>query len=133
MLREQKNTAKGQHPAAIVLSCIDSRAPVELIFDLESGDTFSSRVAGNISNEDILGSMEYACALAGSKLVIVMGHTACGAIKGAVDHVRLGKLTGLLEEILPAIEATQYDGGGDAAAVPVSCVQPPSRCGILCW
>lgn len=110
LLREQKNTAKGQYPAAIVLSCIDSRAPVELILDLGIGDTFNSRVAGNIANEDILGSMEYACAVAGSKLVLVMGHTACGAIKGAVDHVQLGNLTALLEKIRPAIEATQYDG-----------------------
>jgi carbonic anhydrase len=110
LLQEQKNTAKGQHPAAIVLSCIDSRAPVELILDLGIGDTFNSRVAGNIVNEDILGSMEYACAVAGSKLVLVMGHTACGAIKGAIDKVQLGNLTGLLEKIRPAIEATRYDG-----------------------
>jgi carbonic anhydrase len=110
LLQEQKNTAKGQHPAAIVLSCIDSRAPVELILDLGIGDTFNSRVAGNIVNEDILGSMEYACAVAGSKLVLVMGHTACGAIKGAIDKVQLGNLTGLLGKIYPAIEATQYDG-----------------------
>jgi carbonic anhydrase len=110
LLREQKNTAKGQYPAAIVLSCIDSRAPVELILDLGIGDTFNSRVAGNIANEDILGSMEYACAVAGSKLVLVMGHTSCGAIKGAVDQVQLGNLTGLLGKIRPAIEATQYDG-----------------------
>lgn len=110
LLQEQKNTAKGQHPAAIVLSCIDSRAPVELILDLGIGDTFNSRVAGNIVNEDILGSMEYACAVAGSKLVLVMGHTACGAIKGAIDKVQLGNLTGLLGKICPAIEATRYDG-----------------------
>lgn len=110
LLQEQKNTAKSQHPAAIVLSCIDSRAPVELILDLGIGDTFNSRVAGNIVNEDILGSMEYACAVAGSKLVLVMGHTACGAIKGAIDKVQLGNLTSLLGKIWPAIEATQYDG-----------------------
>lgn len=110
LLREQKNTAKGQRPAAIVLSCIDSRAPVELILDLGIGDTFNSRVAGNIVNEDILGSMEYACAVAGSKLVLVMGHTNCGAIKGAIDNVQLGNLTGLLGKIRPAIEATQHDG-----------------------
>lgn len=110
LLQEQKNTAKGQHPAAIVLSCIDSRAPVELILDLGIGDTFNSRVAGNIANEDVLGSMEYACALSGSKLVLVMGHTACGAIKGAIDKVQLRNLTGLLENIRPAIDATQHDG-----------------------
>jgi carbonic anhydrase len=118
LLREQKNTAKGQHPAAIVLSCIDSRAPVELILDLGIGDTFNSRVAGNIVNEDILGSMEYACAVAGSKLVLVMGHTACGAIKGAIDKVQLGNLTGLLEKIRPAIETTQYDGDRTAKNYP---------------
>lgn len=118
LLREQKNTAKGQHPAAIVLSCIDSRAPVEIILDLGIGDTFNSRVAGNIANEDILGSMEYACAVAGSKLVLVMGHTACGAIKGAIDNVQLGNLTGLLEKIRPAIEATQYDGDRTAKNYP---------------
>ena len=110
LLREQKNTVKGQHPAAIVLSCIDSRAPVELILDLGIGDTFNSRVAGNIANEDILGSMEYACAVVGSKLVLVMGHTNCGAIKGAIDQVQLGNLTGLLDKIRPAVESTQYDG-----------------------
>ena len=110
LLREQKNTAKSQHPAAIVLSCIGSRAPVELILDLGIGDTFNSRVAGNIANEDVLGSMEYACAVAGSKLVLVMGHTNCGAIKGAIDNVRLGNLTGLLGKIRPAIELTQYHG-----------------------
>ena len=118
LLQEQKNTAKGQHPAAIVLSCIDSRAPVELILDLGIGDTFNSRVAGNIVNEDILGSMEYACAVAGSKLVLVMGHTACGAIKGAIDKVQLGNLTGLLEKIRPAIDATPYDGNRIANNYP---------------
>lgn len=118
LLREQKNTAKSQHPAAIVLSCIDSRAPVELILDLGIGDTFNSRVAGNIVNEDILGSLEYACAVAGSKLVLVMGHTHCGAIKGAIDNVRLGNLTGLLGKIRPAMEATQYDGDRTAKNYP---------------
>jgi carbonic anhydrase len=109
-LREQMITAKGQYPAAIVLSCIDSRAPAELIFDLGIGDIFSARVAGNIANDDILGSMEYACAVAGSKVVLVMGHTACGAIKGAIEKVQLGNLTGLLKKIRPAVETTQYDG-----------------------
>lgn len=109
-LREQMTSAKGQHPAAVVLSCIDSRAPAEIILDLGIGDIFNSRVAGNIVNEDILGSLEFACAVAGSKVVLVMGHTACGAIKGAIDKVQLGNLTGLLEKIRPAVEATQYDG-----------------------
>ena len=109
-LREQTTSAKGQHPAAVVLSCVDSRAPAEIILDLGIGDMFNSRVAGNIVNEDILGSLEFACAVAGSKVVLVMGHTACGAIMGAIDKVQLGNLTGLLEKIRPAIEATQYDG-----------------------
>lgn len=109
-LREQMTSAKGQHPAAVVLSCIDSRAPAEIILDLGIGDMFNSRVAGHIANEDILGSLEFACAVAGSKVVFVMGHTACGAVKGAIDKVQLGNLTGLLEKIRPAIEATQYDG-----------------------
>jgi carbonic anhydrase len=89
-----------------------------LILDLGIGDTFNSRAAGSIVNEDILGSMEYACAVAGSKLVLVMGHTACGAIKGAIDNVQLGNLTGLLEKIRPAIEATQYDGDRTAKNYP---------------
>ena len=109
-LLEQTTSAKGQHPAAVVLSCVDSRAPAEIILDLGIGEMFNSRVAGNIVNEDILGSLEFACAVAGSKVVFVMGHTACGAVKGAIDKVQLGHLTGLLEKIRPAIEATRYDG-----------------------
>lgn len=109
-LREQTTSAKGQHPSAVVLSCVDSRAPAEIILDLGIGDMFNSRVAGNIVNEDILGSLEFACAVAGSKVLLVMGHTACGAIMGAIDKVQLGNLTSLLEKIRPAIEATKYDG-----------------------
>jgi len=109
-LAQQKASAKGQYPAAIILSCIDSRAPVETIMDLGIGDTFNARVAGNIANDDILGSMEFACKLAGAKVVLVMGHTACGAIKGAIDNAQLGNLTGLLAKIRPAVEATQYTG-----------------------
>ena len=109
-LLEQTTSAKGQHQAAVVLSCVDSRAPAEIILDLGIGDMFNSRVTGNILNEDILGSLEFACAVAGSKVVFVMGHTACGAVKGAIDKVQLGHLTGLLEKIRPAIEATRYDG-----------------------
>ena len=109
-LAQQKASAKGQHPAAVILSCIDSRAPAETIMDLGIGDCFNARVAGNIVNEDILGSMEFACKLAGAKLVLVMGHTACGAIKGAIDNAQLGNLTGLLAKIRPAVEATQYKG-----------------------
>jgi carbonic anhydrase len=110
LMREAKATAKGQYPAAIVFSCIDSRVPVELIFDFGIGDVFSGRVAGNVADEDILGSMEFACKAAGSKVVLVMGHTACGAIKGAIDGVELGNLTALLAKIRPAVEATHYTG-----------------------
>jgi carbonic anhydrase len=109
-LREQQASAKGQYPAAVVLSCIDSRVPAEIIMDLGIGDIFNARVAGNIANEDILGSMEFACQVVGAKVVLVMGHTACGAIKGAIDQVQLGNLTSLLARIRPAVEATSYDG-----------------------
>jgi carbonic anhydrase len=109
-LREQKASAKGQYPAAVLLTCIDSRAPAEVIMDLGIGDIFNCRVAGNVRNADILGSMEFACKLAGAKVVLVMGHTACGAIKGAIDNAELGNLTGLLTKVKPAIEATSYAG-----------------------
>jgi carbonic anhydrase len=109
-IAEQSAAAKGQHPAAVILSCIDSRAPAEIIMDLGIGDVFNSRVAGNISNDDILGSMEFACKVAGAKVVLVMGHTSCGAIKGAIDGVKLGNLTGLLAKIHPAVGATTFQG-----------------------
>lgn len=109
-LREQRASAKGQYPAAVLLTCIDSRAPAEVIMDLGIGDVFNCRVAGNVENEDILGSMEFACKLAGAKVVLVMGHTACGAVKGAIDNAELGNLTGLLAKIKPAVQATNYTG-----------------------
>jgi carbonic anhydrase len=109
-LAQKRASASGQYPAAIILSCIDSRAPAEIILDIGIGDTFNARVAGNVSNPDMLGSMEFACAVAGAKVILVMGHTACGAIKGAIDNVQLGNLTGLLESIKPAIEMTHYEG-----------------------
>ena len=109
-LAQQKASAKAQYPAAVILSCIDSRAPAETIMDLGIGDCFNARVAGNIANDDILGSMEFACKVAGAKVVLVMGHTSCGAIKGAIDNVELGNLTGLLAKIRPAVEAAQYQG-----------------------
>jgi carbonic anhydrase len=109
-LREQRASASGQYPAAVLLSCIDSRAPAEVIMDLGIGDIFNCRVAGNVANEDILGSMEFACALAGAKVVLVMGHTACGAIKGAIDNAKLGNLTALLAKVQPAVQATTYSG-----------------------
>ena len=114
-LAQQRLTAKGQYPAAVLLTCIDSRAPAETIMDLGIGDIFNSRVAGNIANEDILGSMEFACKVAGAKVVLVMGHTACGAIKGAIDNVELGNLTGLLAKIKPAVTATEYGGARTAS------------------
>ena len=109
-LAQQRASAAGQYPVAVLLSCIDSRAPAETIMDLRIGDVFNNRVAGNIENPDILGSMEFACKLAGAKVVMVMGHTACGAIKGAIDNAELGNLTGLLAKIKPAVAATEYAG-----------------------
>ncbi len=109
-LREQRASASGQYPKAALLSCIDSRAPAEVIMDLGIGDIFNSRVAGNIENPDILGSLEFACKLAGAKVVLVMGHSACGAIKGAIDNAELGNLTGLLAKIKPAVESTTFSG-----------------------
>ena len=113
-LAQQRASAKGQYPAAVILSCIDSRAAAETIMDLGIGDIFNARVAGNIANDDILGSMEFACKAAGAKVVLVMGHTACGAIKGAIDGVQLGNLTGLLAKIQPAVKATSYQGDRSA-------------------
>lgn len=109
-VKEQRSTASGQYPAAVVLGCVDSRVPAEIIFDVGIGDTFNARVAGNVANDDLLGSMEFACAVAGAKVVLVLGHTACGAIKGAIDDVVLGNLTGLLSRIKPAIPATKFEG-----------------------
>ncbi len=109
-LAQKRATAAGQYPAAVILSCIDSRAPAEIILDTRIGDTFNARIAGNIVNDDILGSLEFACAAAGAKVVLVMGHTACGAIKGAIDGAQLGNLTGLLSKIKPAVSATRYEG-----------------------
>jgi carbonic anhydrase len=109
-LAQQRASAKGQYPAAVILSCIDSRAPAETVMDLGIGDCFNARVAGNIANDDIIGSMEFACKVAGAKVVVVMGHTACGAIKGAINNVQLGNLTALLSKIRPALTATDYKG-----------------------
>jgi carbonic anhydrase len=103
LLQQANETSDGQHPFAIILSCIDSRTSAELIFDQGLGDIFSVRIAGNIVNEDILGSMEFACKVAGSKIIAVLGHTKCGAIKGACDHVEMGNLTALLSKIQPAV------------------------------
>lgn len=111
-LRAQKLEATtGQYPKAIFLSCVDSRVPIETITDQGIGDVFVARVAGNIENEDILGSLEYACKVAGSKLIFVLGHEKCGAVSAACDDVKLGHITALLEKIKPAIDAHQYDEG----------------------
>src|SRR5690606_1908244 len=103
-LQQVNETRDGQYPFAAILSCIDSRAPAELIFDQGLGDIFSIRIAGNFINEDILGSMEFACKIAGSKLIVVLGHTHCGAIKGACDDIQLGHLTQMLAKLKPAVE-----------------------------
>ncbi|MBU2907183.1 MULTISPECIES: carbonic anhydrase family protein [Arenibacter] len=105
LLEQVNDTSEGQFPFATILSCIDSRVSAELVFDQGLGDIFSIRIAGNFVNEDILGSMEFACKLAGTKLIVVLGHTSCGAIKGACDHARLGNLTALINKIEPAVEA----------------------------
>ena len=104
LLAQANETSDGQHPFAVILSCIDSRTSAELIFDQGLGDIFSIRIAGNIVNEDILGSMEFACKVAGSKIIVVLGHTKCGAVKGACDHVEMGNLTALLSKIRPAVD-----------------------------
>lgn len=104
LLQQANETSDGQHPFAVILSCIDSRTSAELIFDQGLGDVFSVRIAGNIVNEDILGSMEFGCKVAGSKIIVVLGHTKCGAVKGACDHVEMGNLTALLSKIRPAVD-----------------------------
>jgi len=104
LLQQANETSDGQHPFAIILSCIDSRTSAELIFDQGLGDIFSVRIAGNIINEGNLGSMEFACKVAGSKIIVVLGHTKCGAVKGACDHIEMGNLTALLSKIRPAVD-----------------------------
>lgn len=105
LLEQVNETSDGQYPFAVILSCIDSRTSAELIFDQGLGDIFSVRIAGNIVNEDILGSMEFACKVAGAKVIAVLGHTKCGAVKGACDNVKMGNLTALLEKLKPAVDA----------------------------
>ncbi len=105
LLEQVKATTTGQYPFATILGCIDSRVSAELVFDQGVGDIFSVRVAGNIVNDDLLGSMEFACKLAGTKLILVLGHTSCGAVKGACDDARMGNLTTLLSKIKPAVQA----------------------------
>jgi carbonic anhydrase len=107
LLQQVNETRDGQWPFAVVLSCIDSRTGAELVFDQGLGDIFSIRIAGNVVNDDIIGSMEFGCKVAGAKIIVVLGHSKCGAVKGACDSVQLGKLTGLLDKIQPAIEEEQ--------------------------
>lgn len=116
LLQQANETSDGQHPFAVILSCIDSRTSAELIFDQGLGDIFSVRIAGNIINEDILGSMEFACKAAGSKFIVVLGHTKCGAVRGACDHVEMGNLTALLSKIQPAVydEKTETENRNSA-------------------
>ncbi|MCB0733634.1 MAG: carbonic anhydrase [Flavobacteriales bacterium] len=105
-----RNSAMSQYPKAIILSCVDSRVPVEDVFDRGIGDIFVARVAGNFVNEDILGSMEFACKVSGSKVILVMGHENCGAIKAAIDDVHLGNITSMLTNIKPAVNDTSFHG-----------------------
>jgi len=111
-----RSTTTGQHPFAVILSCIDSRKPTEILFDQGIGDVFNARVAGNFVNTDILGSIEYGCKVAGSKLVLVLGHSACGAVKGACDHVELGNITPMLANIMPAVEAESTNADEDKSS-----------------
>jgi len=114
LLVQANTTAAGQHPVAVVLNCMDARTPPEIIFDQGIGDIFATRVAGNIQNDDILGGMEFGTKLSGAKLIAVIGHTSCGAIRGACQQVKLGNLTGLLQKIQPAVkQATKENGTSD--------------------
>lgn len=110
LLEQVRSTAAQQAPFAAVLGCIDSRVPPELVFDQNIGDLFVARVAGNIASPDIVGSLEFATALAGAKLIVVLGHSECGAVKGAIDDARLGSLTGVLQQIRPSLKALDYKG-----------------------
>lgn len=114
-LAQQRASAAGQFPAAVLLSCIDSRAPAEVVLDLGIGDIFNTRIAGNVSDVAVLGGMEFACRLAGAKVVLVMGHTACGAVAGAIAGAELGNLTALLAKIRPAVDATTFSGERSAS------------------
>lgn len=115
LLKQVDETSTGQYPFAVVLSCIDSRLPTEKVFDQGIGDIFSIRIAGNFINDDILGSMEFACKVAGSKLIVVLGHSSCGAVKGACDNVELGNLTTMLSKIKPAVDSVEENGDRSSA------------------
>lgn len=130
LLQQVNETSAGQHPMAIVLSCIDSRTSAELVFDQGLGDIFSARIAGNVLNEDILGSMEFACKVAGAKAIVVLGHSKCGAVKGACDGVRLGNLSGLLQKIEGAI-ALETETTSDRTAKNDSFVERVAELNVL--
>ena len=130
LLEQVNDTVEGQWPFAVILSCIDSRTSAELIFDQGLGDIFSVRIAGNIINEDILGSMEFACKIAGSKFIMVLGHSRCGAIKGACDHVEMGHLSTLLAKIQPAVQEETTTIANRTADNPVF-VENVSRINVL--
>src|SRR5690606_20477106 len=119
LLQQVNETSDGQHPFAVILSCIDSRTSAELIFDQGLGDIFSCRIAGNILNEDILGSMEFACHIAGSKVIVILGHTKCGAVKGACHNVKLGNLTTLLDKLRSVIDTELSEKNISDTADPV--------------
>lgn len=116
LIEQVAQTATGQYPIATVLCCIDSRIPVEIVFDQGVGDIFTARIAGNFVNDDILGSMEFASKLAGAKVIMVLGHTSCGAVKGACDHAKLGLLTQMLDKIMPAVNAVKTPEGTDRSS-----------------
>lgn len=122
LIAQVRETASGQYPFAVVLGCIDSRVPPELVFDQGIGDIFSPRIAGNFADTDIIGSIEFATKLSGAKLVVVLGHTECGAVKGACDNVQLGNLTQTLSNIMPAVYAVK-DAGGDRTSKNKAFVQ----------
>src|SRR5262245_9885547 len=126
---QRHSSAAGQFPLAVTLGCVDSHAPAEIIFYAGIGDLFSARIAGNVVNDDLLGSLEFACAVAGAKAIVVFGHSACGAIKGAIDDVEMGNLTGLLARIKPAISATTF--AGEASASNAAYVDAVARTNVL--
>ena len=123
-------TSTGQYPFASVVSCIDSRIPTEIIFDQGIGDIFNARIAGNFVNPDILGSLEFACKLAGSKVIVIMGHTSCGAVKGACDHAKLGNLTQMLDKIMPAVVSTTTGEGEERSSANLDFVNRVSEANV---
>jgi len=124
------DTSTGQYPFASVVSCIDSRIPTEIIFDQGIGDIFNARIAGNFVNPDILGSLEFACKLAGSKVIVIMGHTSCGAVKGACDHAQLGNLTQMLDKIMPAVVNTTTTDGEERSSKNLDFVNRVSEANV---